>query len=131
MDEELCKKRVLKRHGEDNEWDKIVANILLEVYLQCEFAGKEEENTFTIEVTEEMTPEVVANEILILLEGTDTWEQYIYLWNFIKKFKFQNEKIKLASKLGNHFNSWYNECCIFLSYQYIIGSVAIFCGFIE
>ena len=72
MDEEYCKKRVLKRHGEDNEWDKTVANILLEVYPQCEFAGKEEENTFTIEVTEEMTPEVVANEILILLEGIGT-----------------------------------------------------------
>ena len=72
LDEELCKKRVLKRHGKDNEWDKTVANILLEVYPQFEFAGEDEENTFTIEVTEEMTPEVVANEILILLEGTGT-----------------------------------------------------------
>ena len=72
LNEELCKKRVLKRHGEDNEWDKTVANMLLEVYPQCEFAEQDEENTFTIEVTEEITPEVVANEILILLEGTDT-----------------------------------------------------------
>ena len=72
LNEELCKKRVLKRHGEDNEWDKTVANMLLEVYPQCEFAEQDEENIFTIEVTEEITPEVVANEILILLEGTDT-----------------------------------------------------------
>ena len=70
LDEELCKKRVLKRHGEDNEWDKIVANILQDVYPYFEFAGEDEENTFTIEVTEEMTPEVVAKEIFILLEGT-------------------------------------------------------------
>ena len=80
LDEELCKKRILKRHGEDNEWDKIVANILIDMYPQCEFAGDDEENTFTIEVTEEMTPENIANRIFILHdwnESTGTWERSI------------------------------------------------------
>ena len=63
---ETNRKRIVARHGDDNagEFDKIMDS-MTKMY---ESAGKDEKNAFDVHITENMTPDDVAKEVLDILE---------------------------------------------------------------
>ena len=61
MSRECQKKRVIARHGEDNE---DILNMLIKFAELYEPAGEDEENAFNLEITEDMNREDVIQKIL-------------------------------------------------------------------
>ena len=67
MTPETNHKRLVGRHGNDSaeEFNKVFDS-MTKLY---ESAGKDEKNAFNIHITEEMTPDDVAQKVLDILEN--------------------------------------------------------------
>ena len=68
MTKESQMKRLLSRHGED-ESGKGIIKLLNHIHKYCEPPEQDEENTYNIDITEDMTPRDVMNIALEILDS--------------------------------------------------------------
>ena len=76
---EFQKKRLLARHGEDKEGEGVV-NMLTDFYKYFEPPEEDEENTVSIDITEDMAPKDVMKLVLKMLEDKNAIVAQAEIW---------------------------------------------------